>query len=165
MRCILRTVGAGVLDSPAVQSNNRKKVRRIPSSCEIAEPFCYVPICCRATLVVARFASRSRHGFASRNGEEGTPPCLKGGGPSLRGSGGYTCGPVILRRRSRRRIPTICGRDVPFFCLSKRKVRKKTTPGRGRFRVSPPPWTLPHSNDQKGLASPFWISPGFSGER
>ena len=24
---------------------------------------------------------------------------------------------------------------------------------------SPPPWTLPHSNDQKGLASPFWNSP------
>ena len=64
------------------------------------------------------------------------------------------------RRPSRSR--RILSRDegVPFFCLVQKKGTKENDTREGKISFSPPPWTLPHSNDQTGLASPFGISPG-----
>ena len=58
--------------------------------------------------------------------------------------------------------PSILPRDegVPFFCFVQKKGTKENDTREGKISFSPPPWTLPHSNDQTGLASPFWISPG-----
>ena len=51
-------------------------------------------------------------------------------------------------------------RGCPFLLLVQKKGTKENDTREGKISFSPPPWTLPHSNDQTGLASPFWISPG-----
>ena len=53
-------------------------------------------------------------------------------------------------------------RAYAFPCIF-RPLRKRHQPFIRHWRRAgafPPPWTLPHSNDQTGLASPFWNSPG-----
>ena len=56
-------------------------------------------------------------------------------------------------------------RGCPFLLLVQKKGTKENDTREGKISFSPPPWTLPHSNDQTGLASPFWNSPGFPGKR
>ena len=51
-------------------------------------------------------------------------------------------------------------RGCPFLLLVQKKGTKENDTREGKISISPPPWTIPHSNDQTGLASPFWISPG-----
>ncbi len=165
MRCILRTVGAGVLDSPAVQSNNRKKVRRIPSSCEIAEPFCCVPICCRATLVVARFASRSRHGFASRNGEEGKPPLPKGGWPELARVGGIRLRPCHPEEAQPTKDPDDLWQGCTFLLLVQKKGTKENDTREGKISGFSPSLDPPSLKRPKGACEPLLEFPGVSGKR
>ncbi len=56
--------------------------------------------------------------------------------------------------RSRLLIDTL---PLSFACP--KESGKENDTREGKISISPPPWTLPHSNDQKGLASPFWNSP------
>ena len=58
--------------------------------------------------------------------------------------------------------PSILPRDegVPFFCLSKRKGPKKTTPGRGRFRFLPLPGPSLIQTTKRGLRAPFGFPRG-----
>ena len=52
------------------------------------------------------------------------------------------------------------GRGRTFLLLVQKKGTKENDTREGKISISPPPWTLPHSNDQTGLASPFWNSLG-----
>ena len=47
------------------------------------------------------------------------------------------------------------GDDPSFFCVSKRKKAKKTTPGRGRFRFLPLPGPTPIETTRRGPAGPL----------
>ncbi len=51
-------------------------------------------------------------------------------------------------------------RGCPFLLLVQKEGTKENDTREGKISISPPPWILPHSNDQTELASPFWISPG-----
>ena len=51
-------------------------------------------------------------------------------------------------------------RGCTFLLLVQKKGTKENDTREGKISISPPPWTIPHSNDQTGLASPFWNSPG-----
>ena len=113
----------------------------------------------------AAISAAAPQGELPHSGKRGHPGVLAGrreAGPGMANAARWRdfdfCPPCGARKTVRAyAIP-------PVF----RPLRKRHQPFIRHWRRAgafPPPWTLPHSNDQTGLASPFWNSPGFPGKR